>query len=73
MFSPIPSIILLAVLVAARLTGVLDWSWWWITSPGWGYVLVTAIAAFGYIIWHLREVRRATHRKLGLLRERSGL
>ena len=24
------------VFVALKLTGVIDWSWWWVTLPFWG-------------------------------------
>ena len=32
--------------VVLKLTGTVDWSWWWVTAPFWaGPVLVIAIAA----------------------------
>ena len=32
--------------VVLKLTGAIDWSWWWVTAPFWaGPVLVIAIAA----------------------------
>lgn len=41
------------VFITLKLTGVIDWSWWWVTAPLWGgaavvifiLVLVLAIAA----------------------------
>ena len=46
----IGSIGLLGVLgvafVVLKLTGTIDWSWWWVTAPFWaGPVLVIAFAA----------------------------
>ena len=38
---------LLGVLfVALKLTGVIDWSWWWVLAPFW-IPLVLAIVIFG--------------------------
>jgi len=38
--------------VVLKLTGVIDWSWWWVTLPFWGgfallVVLLIALAAVG--------------------------
>lgn len=39
------------VFIILKLTGVIDWSWWWVTSPLWGgYALITAIYLFAYFI-----------------------
>jgi hypothetical protein len=32
--------------VVLKLTDVLDWSWWWITSPLWIAVLINVFAVF---------------------------
>ena len=32
--------ILFVVFLTLKLAGVIDWSWWWITSPLWSPVLV---------------------------------
>ncbi len=39
------------VFVTLKLTGYIDWSWWWVTAPFWGgLALVAAIfAAIGII------------------------
>lgn len=40
----LPALTLL--LVALKLTGVIDWSWWWVWAPLWGPVaLVLAVFA----------------------------
>ena len=31
--------ILTVVFITLKLCGVIDWSWWWVTSPMWGSVL----------------------------------
>lgn len=38
--------VLFVVFLVLRLTGVIDWSWWWVTAPLWG----GAIAGFVLII-----------------------
>ena len=46
---------LLLLFVALKLTGDIDWSWWWVVSPG--IVFVARLFLTGLIIaW-----RRATH------------
>lgn len=34
------------VFVTLKLTGVIDWSWWWVTLPFWGG-LALALAIYG--------------------------
>lgn len=37
---------LLGVLfVGLKLTGYINWSWWWVTAPFWGGLAVVAFAA----------------------------
>ncbi len=51
------------VFLVLKLTGVIDWSWWWVTSPLW----LSALAAFaalllaggaGYLIYRLWKYAR---------------
>lgn len=38
------------VFVVLKLTHVIDWSWWWVTFPFWGgLVLVLGLAAIGFL------------------------
>jgi hypothetical protein len=39
------------VFVTLKLTGFIDWSWWWVTAPFWGgFVFALAILAiFGFV------------------------
>ena len=43
---------LLGVLfVGLKLTGIIEWSWWWVTAPFWGgLALVLAVAAIFLLI-----------------------
>lgn len=39
---------LLGVLfVTLKLTGVIDWSWWWVTLPFWGGIALALTILFG--------------------------
>ncbi len=38
------------VFVVLTLIGVIDWSWWWVTLPFWGG-LVLALAIIGLVAW----------------------
>jgi hypothetical protein len=38
--------ILFLIFLTLKLTGHIDWSWWWITAPLWGYVAVFAVIVF---------------------------
>jgi hypothetical protein len=40
-----PGALFIAFLVL-KLTGVIAWSWWWVTAPLWGTVLIAIIMAF---------------------------
>lgn len=48
-----PILGLLGILfVGLKLTGYIDWSWWWVTTPFWGpFALVAAFFLFGVICW----------------------
>ena len=47
---------LLGVLfVGLKLTGHIDWSWWWVTAPFWGPVaiflaVIIPILIFGFVV-----------------------
>lgn len=33
--------------VALKLTGVIDWSWWWVTAPFWGGLALAVLIILG--------------------------
>ncbi len=47
------------VFVTLKLTGYIDWSWWWVTLPFWGgFALVLAVLAvigLVYLVVHALE------------------
>ena len=44
------SIILFIVFLVLKLTHVIDWSWWWITSPLWIGAILAIIAFIIFLI-----------------------
>lgn len=60
------------VFVTLKLTGTIDWSWWWVLSPFWGpvaIVLVIAILAIPGVFlktYYDDKKRKETLRKLHL-------
>lgn len=52
---------LLGVLfVGLKLTGYIDWSWWWVTAPFWGglAVVLVGFAIFGLFLLVLKMFGR---------------
>jgi len=43
--------------VVLKLCGVIDWSWWWVTSPCWGLVLLCAVLYMivGILVCHCSQ------------------
>ena len=35
--------VVLLLLVVLKLTGVIDWSWWWVLSPVWGILFFIGV------------------------------
>lgn len=58
---------LLGVLfVGLKLTGFIDWSWWWVTAPFWGgFALFLAICIIAVIVWMIAAYfkRRARYKR----------
>lgn len=38
--------VLFVVLLILKLTKVIDWSWWWVTSPLWGGLIIGMILTY---------------------------
>jgi len=45
--------LLTILFIALKLTGVITWSWWWVTCPAWAGL---AIALFGLALYFLAAV-----------------
>ena len=42
------------VFVTLKLTGIISWSWWWVTAPFWGgfaiLIVITILFSVGWVI-----------------------
>lgn len=46
---------LLGVLfVGLKLTGYIDWSWWWVTLPFWGGLVLLFLIGIVAVFWYLK-------------------
>jgi len=43
--------VLFVVFLVLKLTGTIDWSWWWVTSPLWISVGIFIVALAIYGLW----------------------
>lgn len=39
------------VFVTLKLTDVIDWSWWWVTLPFWGGLVLGIVILAGILLW----------------------
>lgn len=47
---------LLGVLfVGLKLTGFIDWSWWWVTAPFWGPAVFAIVVLGGLFLWAMHN------------------
>lgn len=53
--------LLAIVFITLKLTGFIDWSWWWVTAPLWGVFAV--LAGVGVIALLIAAVASAWRRK----------
>lgn len=54
------------VFLVLKLTGVIDWSWWWVTAPLWGPIAVVAavLAVVVVAVAALRLIGRLMGREI---------
>jgi hypothetical protein len=49
--SGIPTILFIVFLVL-KLTGEIDWSWWWVTSPLWLPLVLLLVTIIGAVVFY---------------------
>ena len=42
--------VLFIVFLVLKLTGTIDWSWWWVTSPLWIPLALVVLVLVGFVI-----------------------
>lgn len=45
------------VFLTLKLTGIINWSWWWVTAPLWGVTALVVLIVLGVVIaavWSMR-------------------
>jgi hypothetical protein len=48
--------LLLAIFIVLKLTGVINWSWWWVLSPLWFSLGLVIIILIGFgIYWIIKK------------------
>ena len=49
------------VFVTLKLTGVIDWSWWWVTAPFWGgFVILLAVIGVIFTAYVVTQLIKAS-------------
>ena len=43
--------------IALKLTGFIDWSWWWVTAPLWGGAAVVLAITCGWLLFNAKLFR----------------
>lgn len=47
--------------VVLKLMGIITWSWWWVTAPFWGpVVLLLVVCLVAVAVWAVAEVSRSS-------------
>lgn len=47
--------LLAIVFITLKLTGYITWSWWWVTAPLWGPIVVCLVIAAIALVWHVSK------------------
>jgi len=51
--------------IGLKLTGFINWSWWWVTAPFWGgFALVVFIGLVWGIVWGVLKFVRARKKRI---------
>ena len=53
-----PPFLLFLVFLVLKLTGVITWSWWWVTAPLWAPVVLAVVVALVCVVLALIAVAK---------------
>ena len=62
---------LFLIFLVLKLCNVIDWSWWWVTSPLWISVILWVLIVVGLVIYYYRQ-ETALERSLKKRRKKDG-
>jgi len=46
------------IFITLKLTGYIDWSWWWVLSPLWAQLVVFVIALITVLLYAAGSIKR---------------
>jgi hypothetical protein len=46
--------VLFLVFLVLKLTGVIAWSWWWVTAPLWIPLVIAILVTIGLVVFSIR-------------------
>lgn len=49
--------------VVLKLTGIINWSWWWVTLPFWGGIALAAVLFVAFVAVYSWPTRKPTRRR----------
>jgi hypothetical protein len=49
---------LFLIFLVLKLVGVIEWSWWWVTAPLWGGIILGIVLALLFVALQGRRSRR---------------
>lgn len=50
--------VLFLIFLVLKLTGVISWSWWWVTAPIWIGLIIALVIIAGIIIYKIVESKK---------------
>lgn len=63
--------VLFLIFLVLKLVGVIDWSWWWVTSPLWISAALTVLIIAGvFLYYYVTDVK--LERRIKKLRKKNG-
>lgn len=67
--------LLTILFIGLKLTGYIDWSWWWVTAPLWGPLAIGAVISLlifiAAAVISFRDARRIRSRNFGLTKRKE--
>lgn len=63
--------VLFLIFLVLKLCNVIDWSWWWVTSPLWISAALTVLIIVGvFLYYYIKDIK--LERRIKKLRKKNG-